>query len=232
MGTILAIPGRIITINATTINLSNVDAAPGFPALSTLAANTGTLTLQTGASLATTPAGGVFTNNGALTIGAGAVLSITVGNFAQTAAASLRIIIAGTNPVTQMGRILASGTATLAGGLTIELAPGYTPASGDSFQFIGANSVSGMFNTPVLPSLPGTLMAALSYTPTGVSMVVSGSNPFEPVDWNHDGVVNSGDFFAFLTCFFDPQCDSDFNHDGEMNSQDFLDFVFAFLSHP
>lgn len=49
-----------------------------------------------------------------------------------------------------------------------------------------------------------------------------------PADWSLDGSVNSADFFAFLSDFFD--ADSDFNMDGLTNTADFFDFLTAFLS--
>ncbi|MGE3109236.1 MAG: hypothetical protein AB7G11_04565 [Phycisphaerales bacterium] len=48
-----------------------------------------------------------------------------------------------------------------------------------------------------------------------------------PCDWNDDGVVNSQDFFNFLTDFFADA--ADFNNDGATNSQDFFDFLACFF---
>ena len=49
-------------------------------------------------------------------------------------------------------------------------------------------------------------------------------------DINDDGVINSQDFFAFLTAFFTNAPAADFNHDTIINSQDFFDFLNAFFA--
>lgn len=49
-------------------------------------------------------------------------------------------------------------------------------------------------------------------------------------DFNGDSVVNSQDFFDFLSAFFAQQPSADFNGDAAINSQDFFDFLGAFFT--
>lgn len=49
------------------------------------------------------------------------------------------------------------------------------------------------------------------------------------VDLNADSIVNSADFFDFLTLFFAGSPGADFNLDKSINSQDFFDFLSAFF---
>jgi len=52
--------------------------------------------------------------------------------------------------------------------------------------------------------------------------------PTCPCDWNQDTILNSQDFFDFLTVFF--ASNADYNNDGLTNSQDFFDFLTCFFA--
>lgn len=54
--------------------------------------------------------------------------------------------------------------------------------------------------------------------------------PICPCDWNHDGALNSQDFFNFLVDFFGNN--ADFNGDMQTTSQDFFDFLSCFFAPP
>jgi len=47
-------------------------------------------------------------------------------------------------------------------------------------------------------------------------------------DWNHDGLMNSADFFEFTADFFN--ANADFNRNGATTSADFFDFLTAFFA--
>jgi uncharacterized membrane protein len=60
--------------------------------------------------------------------------------------------------------------------------------------------------------------------------VMLGDGPACAADFNHDGVLGSGDFFDFLGAFFRGELTADFNADDLVNSQDFFDYLLAFVA--
>jgi hypothetical protein len=49
-------------------------------------------------------------------------------------------------------------------------------------------------------------------------------------DFNHDFVLNSQDFFDYLSAYFTADPRADFNHDGTIDSTDFFQYVTEFLA--
>jgi hypothetical protein len=103
--------------------------------------------------------GGDVTNNGG-TLSPGnspGILEIT-GDYAQNADGGLLVEIGGTDPGSEFDVLEVAGTASLAGELAVVLLEGYRPAMGDRFDILEFGSLSGTFDTVILPALSGGLV--------------------------------------------------------------------------
>lgn len=119
-------------------------------------------------------------------------LTIT-GAYTQTAAGKLQMELGGTSPGTDFDKLAISGAATLAGALEVSLVSGFMPALGQSFDLLDWGSVSGTFNTLILPSLSvGLAWNTAQLYATGALSVVSGS-PCAVADVNGDSRVDGAD---------------------------------------
>ena len=80
----------------------------------------------------------------------------------------------------------------------------------------------------------GDLVVGGNYTLTGDAQPANGLAVYTscacPADFNHDGVVDSKDFIAFLNAFVAGDPSADFNNDGEIDSKDFIAFLNAFVA--
>ena len=91
---------------------------------------------------------GTVINKGPLQIATLALLAIT-GNFTQTAAGALGLDFAG-DTTGQYGALAISGSASLDGGLGIDLTGGFTLTTGDSFDILTFGSRMGDFDALAL----------------------------------------------------------------------------------
>jgi outer membrane autotransporter protein len=119
-------------------------------------------------------------NNGTVSPGNSPGTLTIVGNYTQASSGHLAVEIAGPN---NFDRLVVSGTATLAGTLTVTTVNGGTLSFGDKYQFLSAGGgISGEFDTIAMPSgfrgrfltdssnTQGTLLVApLSYTQMAVT---------------------------------------------------------------
>ena len=139
-GATLKLPtGTAIASSAANIVLGGSGAA--IAGAGGLAANSGSLTLSGGASFA---AAGNFTNSGSLTLGPGSTLSVS-GNYVQAPAGTLDEQIGGTPASALYGKIAATGTVTLGGGLAVSSTGGFSPVAGQDFPIMTYASASGAF---------------------------------------------------------------------------------------
>jgi hypothetical protein len=104
-------------------------------------------------------------------------LLVITGAYAQLATASVNAFIGGTTVGTGYSQLQVSGTATLAGTLTVALASGFTPTIGSTFTVLTASSISGSFSNSTI-AINGSEHFNVSYTSTGVVLTVaSGAAP-------------------------------------------------------
>jgi cyclophilin family peptidyl-prolyl cis-trans isomerase len=123
--------------------------------------------------------------------------SITVQNYAQFGDGKLSIQIASATPSgsqyadTQYDRVTATGSALLAGGLSVAFMPTYTPAANDTFTILSAGAIVGAFTTFDLPELPSGDVWNISKTSTLYNLKVVYA------DFNHNGVVDMDDYILW-----------------------------------
>ncbi|MBX3406365.1 MAG: hypothetical protein KF869_06340 [Phycisphaeraceae bacterium] len=187
-------------------------------ALDTLSRVDGTLSLADGAVFSSNPGGigGVFLNNGLITIATGAVFAPVL--YEQTASGVLRTLLSGSGAA-ERGYVNISGNAILAGTLRIEHAENFGVFLGQQVTFFAAASTTGWFDTlsvgdpgAGLRVLVGDLDGQVLFTFTHVA------------DWNLDFAVDVQDIFAFLADWF--AGNGDFDGEGGTQVAD----IFAFLS--
>lgn len=211
--------GSILTNNAS-ITLRGQNAS--FPALNSLAANSGNLTLENGANLAINPTDNLLTNAGRISIDPTSTLTIT-GDYIQTPQGSLAIGTAGPPESPFSGQLIATGSATLAGTFQLTFAKALQPNCGTDFQFISASTVNDQFDTLTLPDPPEFHKYPVLYGPSGVRLLTTSI-----ADLDNSGTVTTTDFLAFLNFYNDGNPTADFNGDGIINTQDFIAYLNAF----
>jgi hypothetical protein len=154
-----------------------------------------------------------------VTVGAAITLG---GNPVDTSPQTLPVTVTGTIDLTMP----AAPPITVALSVAI-MEEATTPAPGpQDVPFDLANPLGGTVHLLVditVDSSSVDITGAAEATATGV--------PITPCrgDWNGDGMVNSQDYFDFLTAFFAAPPDADFNCSGTTNSQDYFDSLAAFF---
>jgi hypothetical protein len=115
-------------------------------------------------------------------------LSVT-GDYTQVANGVLEIELAGTTADDQFDQLLVNGAVALDGTLDVSLIDGFGPTLGMSFDILDFVSLTGTFDTLMLPALSDGLAWDISqlYVTGVLSVGLLG-------DFNNDGVVDAADY--------------------------------------
>jgi T5SS/PEP-CTERM-associated repeat protein len=110
------------------------------------------------------------------------------GGYAQGSTASLLIDLASSSSYDQM---LVRDSILLNGTLTLNLLNGFVPAAGQTYSILTANSVTGTFNTVVLPTLTDVGFDIL-YNSTSVQL-----KTYILGDFDRNGIVDAADYVVW-----------------------------------
>jgi T5SS/PEP-CTERM-associated repeat protein len=133
---------------------------------------------------------GILENGGLVSPGVSPGALNIDGNYTQTNAGELLIELASSSSYDQL---LVTGTATLAGTLTVNLIDGFTPSIGQSFTILTADDVDGQFDTEPPPTA-SNFGFDLIYNPQSVVLTVFSALPG---DYNGNGAVDAADYVVW-----------------------------------
>ncbi|MDB5357083.1 MAG: Na-Ca exchanger/integrin-beta4 [Phycisphaerales bacterium] len=174
-GSVTALAANVLLNSAGSITIDSYgdSALTGVAAI----ASGGSLSLQGGRSLSTTPAGGTFTNHSTINLGAGSRLSVA-GAFTQGTDGTLVTQLSGPTSasfgqVSAFGTTTVSGTATVGGTLQATLGAGYDPAAGQTFSVVTGSSRAGSFSNFSGGATPGGLPLLLNYSTTSATISIN-----------------------------------------------------------
>ena len=160
-----------------------------------------------------------ISNSGLVAPGSSIGALQVTGTFTQSAAGILQMELGGVTNA-QYDRLIVSGASSLAGSLQVILSGSFVPTGGNSFDILDLNSgLSGVFSTVSLPALPSGLSWNTSQLYT--AGIISVSGPALNGDFNHNGVVDAGDYVVLRKGFGSSYTQSDYNtwrsHFGQTN---------------
>jgi len=220
----LILSGPGLLFNDADVTLSGPGAL--FQAFNTVQVNYGRFALEQGRAFNT--AGSGFSNPGILEISGGSRLNVA-GTYTQESSGLLRLVLGGSSSGAAMPAIVATGTASLAGTVQIELAPGFIPQNGQVLHVIEAAAISGSFTNIIVPA-----GFQISYAMGDVSFSVTSSCTG---DLDGSGMVSEPDVQALLPrwgpCHTGTaDCVGDLNHDRWVDAVDLQLLLSLFGSCP
>ncbi len=164
-------------------------------------------------SLGATSAGTLFlSQSGSLTV---------IDEYTQTADGSLIMVIGSSSS----SLLSIDGEATLDGEIEVQLASGFAPSWGDSFEILSVEGlISGEFATVLLPGLSDGLVLRLAYTNDSVLVEVRLGG-----DFNNDGIVDASDYTVWRDALGSTEnLLADGNGNGVVDQADYVVWASAF----
>lgn len=134
-------------------------------------------TFRKSVSTGSTTIGVNFTNYATVDLRSG-ILAAN-GGYTSSSNSLLNCALGGTTPGTGYGQLQVAGTVTLNGGLSVNLLPGFTPATNDTFTVLTAGTRSGTFAIFYFPSNDVTMQ--MSNTANSVVVQVTAVADPKPV---------------------------------------------------
>jgi len=198
-------------------------ANASFTSLAGLTTLAGQLALGRGRMQSVTPSGGALTISGTIDVGERAALNVT-GGVTLTGTARTRLGLDPTDLANGLGRISATGAASVAGSLVVTSATGIDPAAVNFFAAVSSPSLTGGFATVSLPTASSAFKYVVVSGDSGVSVLFT-----LKTDFNNDGNVDPDDLADFIGAFFSGGAGTDFNGDGTVDPDDLADYIGAYF---
>lgn len=217
-GSTLNIPSAVVrTIAANTV-IVLTGSNSVFAALNALSVNSGELALNGGREFTLIPGGGAFINSGIVRVSAGSLLQV-IGDYSQNSGSRLEVEVSSGPVGHAIGRVVASGAASLSGTGVVTANVTFDPEVGIDLSLISYSSVVGTFDNIEMPEIDETLRSAVLFEVDRVRLIVTYA-----ADWSGDFTVDVRDIFSFLSDWFAGRGDVDGN--GQVEVSD----IFYFLS--
>lgn len=166
----------------------------------------------------------VFLNNAALAVVAGETSTI-LGDVTLSGSSILEMELGD-----DYSQLWVTGDANISGTLALSLAPNYTPQTGDSFEILRSDDLSGTFTSEIMFGNPG-LLWDVTYSASSAFVTFGAiAPPGSGADFNGDNIVDAQDLAIWQSNFgvgSNPppaatQAQGDANGDGVVDGADFL----------
>jgi hypothetical protein len=157
------------SVTGNVVNVLNLGTISGSGTINGRLINGGTVAPSNSPGTLTRQGDHTQNSVGAVVLGNSTATLTVQGDYTQNSDGLMRIEIGGTAPGTGYDQLQVSGAAAIAGNLDVWLVNGFTPAVGQTFRIVNANSFLGGFSSIAGPSQAGI---SVSNDATGVTVTI------------------------------------------------------------